>query len=226
MCPNACTGHGDCDHFNRCKCFAGWDGGDCSERKCATGIAWSDEATGVDVAHALTECSNRGTCDRAKGLCQCMPGFTGAACDRMSCPNDNYCSGHGSCHSMQEYAEHYRDSSARAYTYDSQWDSKAIHTCVCDSGYAGYDCSLRECPRGDDPQTTGQVNEVQLIRCHASGGTWALVYEDEMSLTLGVNADATAVKAALEAIPSIYDVNVVFSAPGTPACSLSDNQVS
>ena len=33
---------------------------DCSLRECPKGVAWSDHASGVDTAHALAECSNRG----------------------------------------------------------------------------------------------------------------------------------------------------------------------
>lgn len=45
------------------------------------------------------------------------------------------------------------------------WDSDKLHTCVCDTGYHGFDCALRKCPTGDDPLTTGQVNEIQLVVC-------------------------------------------------------------
>jgi hypothetical protein len=31
------------------------------------------------------------------------------------------------------------------------------------SGFAGYDCSLRSCPLGDDPLTVGGVAEVQTL---------------------------------------------------------------
>jgi methionyl-tRNA synthetase len=34
------------------------------------------------------------------------------------------------------------------------WDEAKNTACVCDTGYSGIDCSLRECPRGDDPLTT------------------------------------------------------------------------
>lgn len=48
------------------------------------------------------------------------------------------------------------------------WDSNKLHRCVCEEGYHGFDCGQRKCPRGDDPLTTDQVNEVQLVVCEAS----------------------------------------------------------
>lgn len=33
------------------------------------------------------------------------------------------------------------------------WDADSNTACVCDVGYSGIDCSLRDCPRGDDPLT-------------------------------------------------------------------------
>lgn len=64
---------------------------DCSARTCPSGRAWADVPLTSLAAHALSECSNRGTCDRATGECSCFAGFTGSACQRTSCPND--CSG-------------------------------------------------------------------------------------------------------------------------------------
>lgn len=53
--------------FNRCLCYDRYQGGDCSERICPFGLAWSDQATATDTAHNLAECSNRGLCDRTTG---------------------------------------------------------------------------------------------------------------------------------------------------------------
>ena len=39
---------------------------------------------------------------------------------------------------------------------------------ACDGGWGGYDCSERTCPSGDDPNTYGQVNEVQLFECRGA----------------------------------------------------------
>ena len=47
---------------------------------------------------------------------------------------------------------------------------------MCDEGYHGYDCSLRSCPRGDDPKTTGQHFEQQTITCTADGGFFKLKF--------------------------------------------------
>lgn len=41
-----------------------------------------------DTAHEYAECSNKGTCDRRTGVCDCLLGYDGAACQRASCPTD------------------------------------------------------------------------------------------------------------------------------------------
>src|SRR5690554_114739 len=95
-CPNLCHGHGQCTTPDgQCKCNKGYTGGDCSLRVCPFGKAWSDEAVGIDNAHNLAECSNRGLCNRRTGLCECDKNFQGRACERIKCPKD--CNGNGKC---------------------------------------------------------------------------------------------------------------------------------
>ena len=48
------------------------------------------------------------------------------------------------------------DSDGDTLGYDYlNWDADAIQGCFCDWGYGGPDCSLKLCPRGDDPITKG-----------------------------------------------------------------------
>jgi hypothetical protein len=77
-------------------------GGDCSQRVCPFGPAWSGMALANDTAHQSVECSNRGICDRTQGTCNCQSGFTGTACERLACSND--CSSSGKCISYYDYA--------------------------------------------------------------------------------------------------------------------------
>jgi hypothetical protein len=80
-CPNQCSGHGECSVFSRCACWGHFTGADCSEQLCPVGTAWSDMASGVDLAHQNAECSNRGICNRRTGACECQKGFEGNVSD-------------------------------------------------------------------------------------------------------------------------------------------------
>jgi len=194
---NFCNGHGTCvEATSTCSCFEGWGAAtdmmtfkapDCSLRTCPAGLAWGDVATSATSAHALAECSNRGICDHGLGECRCFDGFTGAACQRTTCPND--CSGHGKCLSMRQIAL-LSDSLPLVngtFEYDGDedaatWDQDKLFGCVCDSSwdvglksgqrqqpeYFGHDCSLRHCPSGDDPRTS--LDETDCQNVTAAGG--------------------------------------------------------
>merc|ERR1711871_1058189 len=117
----------------------------------------------------FVECSNRGVCDRATGLCNCRlydatnpwgssNGAGGAVavgagtrgdCGYTSgtvttCPSSStseVCSGHGTCSGSPTW------------------------TCSCNSGYEGGDCSLFACPTG-----TAWYDEASSANtAHASG---------------------------------------------------------
>jgi len=163
VCPNRCSGQGSCGKYDTCDCYPGYQGADCSARGCPYSRAWSDTAQGNDDAHHWAECGNRGTCDRNSGECECNEGFTGAGCARMACPND--CSGHGTCEHIEDLATDEYDkriAGTSGVTYAS-WDQEKIMGCKCDPYYEGMDCSLRMCPRGDDPVTSSVTTTMKQV---------------------------------------------------------------
>ena len=64
------------------------------------------------------------------------------------------------------------------HTYDQPWDKDKFYGCVCAAGWAGYDCSHRECPVGDDPLTESLHNEIQLFYCSADWGWFTMRWGD------------------------------------------------
>lgn len=172
-----------------------WTGADCALKTCPRGVSWSrpyswmgdkmflneaDAATNAGAPgfnqcrHAdFAECSDMGMCDRGSGECVCFDGYTGAACQRTTCPDD--CSGHGQCQSNVEFSKD--GSLARVYSvpdvtgtgssyfvtesskqvdprkhYIGAWDSGIQYGCKCDVGFRGESCAMKECPSTADPQ--------------------------------------------------------------------------
>jgi hypothetical protein len=211
-CDGSCSGHGACDSATgRCQCFPGYVGATCKSQACPKGAAWADYASATDVAHALAECSNMGSCDRTSGVCKCVSGFEGAACERMSCPP---CV-NGRCITLRDAAT-LKDGTnfvASPTTYNV-WDADKIVGCQCDIGFTGFDCSLRECPRGDDPMTTTQTaSEVQHLNCLCDSctGSFALTFRRRTTRNLLPSETAASLKAALEALDSIVQVTVTIA---------------
>jgi len=144
---------------------AQYTGADCSLWKCPRGMSWIQPAVAQELTATTSatsakmvmshkdnqECSDAGLCDRGTGNCVCFPGYGGSACQRAICPND--CSGKGVCVSNIQLAA---DAGAR---YLGAWDSGLQFGCLCDSGYRGPDCSLKECPSSDDPNDFEGNNE-------------------------------------------------------------------
>ena len=157
-------------------------------------------AAQVGEAHFQMECSGKGTCDRSLGVCNCYDGYTGGACQRTTCPND--CSGHGLCRKISEIALYsynkqfdYSEAGVNYYSgilepYEYRlWDSNHNAACACDPGYMGVDCSLRDCPRGNDPLTInaascgGQTCQSEMQSMSFDGsqvtpGTYYLTFTD------------------------------------------------
>jgi len=202
-----CNGNGVCDFCTeRCVCHPGHGSpeeirmvgrvfdGKCKQKTCPFGKALagiSRPSTSPSLSPSLslslsqsshneTECSGTGVCNRQTGECMCFSPFTGAACDRMKCPND--CSGHGQCLSLRQLSSLSLSTALPLFSLShlygtplksalDTWDADIIHGCLCDSSWlVGYkaghrqlpewfgpDCSLRHCPTGDNPFT--QLNE-------------------------------------------------------------------
>lgn len=171
--------------------------------------------------HAYKECGGRGICDRTTGRCKCFPNFSGRGCKRTTCPND--CSGHGVCqdgyHSLYARTSVNQVRSFGESTQGRFWGAKKFRQCVCDRGFHGYDCSLRTCPRGDDPETecSDQIfTDRQQVACTNTGGGdahFSLRFKDHLGgkyrtrpiffIQAKTNAEnANSIQNALEALPN------------------------
>eukprot|EP00606_Chrysophyceae_sp_TOSAG23-5_P000400 GSChrysophyteH2.ASY1.ANO1.932.1 assembled CDS len=233
-CANACNGHGKCVGYDMCICNRNWQANDCSERVCMHGLAHVDTPKGdLDMsgddsdmneldnsAHYYMECSNKGTCNRDSGECECFEGYDGVACQRASCPGfPNSCSGHGVCKSASQLA------SADAGNVYKLWNKDATMGCECDSGYFGADCSERKCKIGVDPlylddsstvkypifdfATLTTAAEADFDDGHPTQGKgyWAIRFfdhtgEDWVTSPIVGGASCPQVVAALEALPN------------------------
>ena len=232
-CPNACSGHGSC--AQNCTCHPGFLGPDCMRRICPHGHNFVDGRVAGDYedyeveSDGYAECSNKGMCDRKTGECKCFYGFSGAACSRQACPH--HCSGHGTCELIEDLLA---EQQAGSYDVDlairghysgsgdysfGRWRPGQVQACKCDPYYHGADCSLRMCPRGDDPepgrgatrrmvynaayQTVQQVTQVQRLRLEGSGqiaGTYTVTFRDKYngawtSRPVAVETDAGVINA-------------------------------
>lgn len=191
----------------------------------------SDLADLTDSAHYYMECSNKGTCDRDSGECQCLPGYDGAACQRASCPGyPESCSGHGVCKTVRQLA--YADNEN---VYEL-WDRDVTMGCECDPGFSGPDCSERLCKYGvdqlymDDTSTVKYATwDFAVVHKTTSGtaadfhngmydegtGYWAIRFydmhgEDWLTKPIPARATCSQVIDALNSLPNdvIPEMNV------------------
>lgn len=222
----ACLGFGTCSGppSYRCECEDGRSGPDCSLLDCPTGKSWFSFPIAANVAHAIDiECSSIGNCDHNTGKCKCADGFEGAACQYLSCSHD--CYGNGECQSMATLAERNSvngDPSPVTYGSDPNnaltWDSDQVFGCLCSEGYEGYLCNFKSCPKGDDPNTQHQHNEIQQLSCTDSDGVGSFLigFRDQF---VSVHATDTAaqLETALNGLSSLERVLISYADPNGEA---------
>jgi len=207
--------------------------------------------TTFDNQHAYRECGGRGLCDRSTGECKCFPSFTGEGCRRTTCPND--CSGHGQCRTdansfyflgqtpTAPYGSNIPaySKAAGASTWGIHWPWLKYQQCHCDAGYEGDDCSLRQCPKGDDPETDCQTDrgkDHQRLSCtfknSATTAFFQLRFVDQfggeydtrpikIDQAMTTSQNSNSIQDALEALPNFaipeIEVDVdITTAPATP----------
>lgn len=87
------------------------------------------------------------------------------------CPQD--CNGHGVCRTLSQ-----------SYEWDyTAWDLHKTAKCVCDPGFSGPSCSMRECPRGADPVENAQVvtTSIQAIYWNSYFDSTATAVDDAIA---------------------------------------------
>ena len=68
------------------------------------------------------------------------------------------------------------------------------------------------CPRGDDPSTIDQVDEVQILQCTATDGTFQLTFRGSHTDAIAFNANEVEIEAHLESLSTVDDVVVELTA--------------
>lgn len=110
---------------------------------CPFGTAWAGKASSLNSAHISTECSGQGLCDRSSGICACMPGFEGGACQRAKC-GMSMCGRNGKCVAKSYLFNFYNTDNITVGAFGSlnTWDSNSTTACVCDRGFTGPGCTM------------------------------------------------------------------------------------
>jgi hypothetical protein len=94
------------------------------------------------------------------------------------------------------------------------FDSDQIFGCHCSDNFEGYNCNLKSCPKGDDPSTQHQENEIQQLSCTDSNdaGSFQLSFRGQ-SVSVGAMDTAADLETALNGLSTIEGVSVNYNDP-------------
>lgn len=138
-----CSDAGVCDRATGvCSCYEGHEGSACQRTTCPNdcsghGVCQDNTDFAEDYARAMSVQINT---KRYTPRCA-----VGESVDATNCPRQ-----------LEHLDDYYTTFMA---TYDEAWDTSLQTGCLCDSGYYGADCSLRECPSNSDPLDTSCSTE-------------------------------------------------------------------
>lgn len=149
------------------------------------------------------------------GICKCYSGYTGLYCQQLSCPA-NGCSNHGVCVSHNNYNNHFTteppklESNAITNTKPTSIPSKLSfpyysYGCLCNSGYSGFDCSVKECPKG---AVSGKDNKVLYTITPSSGGS--NLFPDNFDIYLYLKVDEEIYRYEIINIKSSYMKDIII----------------
>jgi len=206
--PAECASMGHCDRAKGiCMCALGYTGGSCNRLICPGAIG-------------TQFCMGHGKCLSMYRLAEELEGTDDSAV-------------------YGDFGESTAVSYGATPNNPKTWDFDMVQGCHCDKGYTNFDCSLRTCPYGADPMIeggTGGTFEVQELQCFATddaprfrlgfrgGDTLTRLHTSREGryTTPWISPDATPdeVQSAMNAIDSIGEVNVTYTDPSLPACTI------
>lgn len=128
-----CSSHGACIQADVCNCTASYSGSTCEISTCYDKL--STDATvcnGEGYCTALNTCKCNNT-RKYRDCSTCLPMYTGANCERLTCDDTLTCSAHGACNSQLRCTCH--ASPSLGY-----WTSTYCDKCA--TNYVGPQCNI------------------------------------------------------------------------------------